>query len=785
MDHLRRNLAALLLSLCLALPAKAQEPPPPGPTPPPGQQPVDSPSVPPNPPQTLPEPTGTPAPVPPGAPTPTVPGGGPDRIEFQLKFPPEKGGGSAAGSAASLDYQRDDYAVLAGDVHIKYQDMELQAQTAEIDLDTKVVTAKGSVIIDQGPRRLTGDTAVFDLNTKTGKLTNATGHVAPDYYFTGTEVAKTGDDSYTITDGIFTSCSQKTPDWSFRLSSARVEMEEYAHVRNATIRAKKLPIFYTPYILWPVKSERTSGFLVPNFGYSDRRGASLGLAYYQTLGQSYDTTFHLDTYTQNYLGIGNELRYRPTQGTRGDFLGYVIHDPLEDKWRWKVEWNQETRDLPKGMRAVIAYQDFSDFNFFQDFERDFDRNTRRFIDSRAFLSGNWGPHLFTALLNDHQTFIGDGEDILDQRRLPEVDYSLRSTRIGHSPFYMQFVGSASYLQTEQPDSYSGKYGRLDAFPQVSLPVRSFPWLSLTVTGGGRVTYYQDSLSDAPNPNARRFTGDSLTRVLPSGTAEIVGPSFSRIFDWKLGAFGRFKHVIEPRWTYVYLGDFDQPNEVPRFDEVDNLRSTNAGRFVFANRFLGKPKSGQESAREVIYFEIARRYSFDSTQPLQSGNLNGEPLTSQAGPLESLLRFNPGDRTSVKLEADYDTLFSGLSSTALSGNVGLRRNDVLGLTWFTRFQPATGKTAANQLRLTGGFDILPTKLRLDGQINYDAQTKLLQQQIYTLNWNSQCFGVRLEWRDFRAGEGSRVRDKDFRFALSLKNVGTFLDLTSRSSTRQEP
>jgi len=62
--------------------------------------------------------------------------------------------------------------------------------------------------------------------------------------------------------------------------------------------------------------------------------------------------------------------------------------------------------------------------------------------------------------------------------------------------------------------------------------------------------------------------------------------------------------------------------------------------------------------------------------------------------------------------------------------------------------------------------------------------LLQQQRYILNWTSQCYGIRLELRDFRAGEGTRVRDKDFRFSLSLKNVGTFLDLTSRSSS-QEP
>src|SRR5687767_4696682 len=123
---------------------------------------------------------------------------------------------------------------------------------------------------------MAGDTLEFDLDTKTGMLTNATAHVAPDYYFSGTELAKVGPDSYTVKNGIFTSCNQKVPDWSFRLSEARVEVEGYAHVRNASMRAKKLPIFYTPYILWPVKSDRTSGLLIPNLVYSDRRGASIG-----------------------------------------------------------------------------------------------------------------------------------------------------------------------------------------------------------------------------------------------------------------------------------------------------------------------------------------------------------------------------------------------------------------------------------------------------------------------------------------------------------------------------
>src|SRR6185436_18414129 len=329
----------------------------------------------------------------------------PDAITFDLKFPADQGGGSASGSALDLEYKRDDYAVLTGKVRIHYQDVDLQADRAEIDLDTKIVTATGNVILDQGPRRLTGATAEFDLDTKTGTLSEATAQVSPDYYFTGDQIAKISDNEYTVTDGVFTSCSQKVPDWSFRLGTARVEVEAYAHIHNASMRAKKLPVFYTPYILWPVKRDRSSGFLIPNIGYSDRRGAEIGLAYYQTLGRSYDTTFYVDLFSENYLGIGNEFRYRPTEGTRGSLIAYTIRDPLantfgQDEWRWKIEGAHVTNDLPFGMRGVVNFQEFSDFNFFRDFERDFDRNSLRFLDSRAFVTGNWGPHLLNFLLND-------------------------------------------------------------------------------------------------------------------------------------------------------------------------------------------------------------------------------------------------------------------------------------------------------------------------------------------------------------------------------------------------
>ncbi|HWM92395.1 MAG TPA: LPS assembly protein LptD [Thermoanaerobaculia bacterium] len=812
-----RILTHLLLALCLALPFPVQAPaqtPDPPPTPPTSPQtpPADTtpqvegtvpeeqelppstqdqvPTTQDQPPATTQPPAATQAPsdpstaVPPN-PSPAIPVPAPapvaDVIEFNLKFPEDEGGGSASGSAANLEYQRDNYAVLTGDVKIKYQDVDVQADRAELDLLTKIVTAEGNVIVDQGPRRMAGDTLEYDLDTKTGTLTNATAHVSPDYYFSGTELAKISENEYTVKNGIFTSCNQETPDWSFRLSEARVEVDGYAHVRNASMRAKKLPIFYTPYILWPVKSDRSSGLLIPNIGYSDRRGASVGLAYFQTLGRSYDTTFHLDLYTEQFMGVGNELRYAPTEGTKGEMLAYAIRDPediVDESWRWKVEWNHETTDLPAGMRGVVNFMDFSDFNFFRDFERDFDRNTLRFIDSRAFVTGNWGPHLLNILANSRETFVGAGVDDIrvEQRKLPEVEYRLRSTRLFGMPLYAQFQGSASFLDTVRPTSYSGSYGRVDAFPQLTLPIRSVPWLNLSVTGGERITWYGDSLNAAGN----EFDGEALTRMIPFGNAQIVGPSFSRIFEGGFG-FDRLKHVIEPRWAYTYLGEIDDLQEVPLFDEVDALRSTNQGRVSLTNRILAKPEADGD-AREVFLFELARRFSFDDTQPLQTSQ-NGL-IQSTEGPIEALARLNPTAGTSIKFEASYDTLFSDIASTELSGEVALGKGNLLGVTWFTRFQPELQTTVRNQLRVGGSLGLLKN-LRVEGEVNYDLEQQLLQLQRYIFHFTQQCYGLRLEWRDFRAGVGARTRDKDFRFSLTLKNVGTFLDLTSRSSSAVEP
>lgn len=743
--------AALALALLLAapLPAAAQDE---------AQEPPLPPSA-----------EGAPAAANDEAEPPPPPRSGAEPVRFELPMPADQGGGTVVGSAGDLEFERDQYVVLSGGVEARYQDVEIEADRIAVDLETGILTAEGDVIVDQGPRRLSGATLTWDLDEKTGTLTDATGHVAPDYYFSGQQVAKIDEDVYTVTDGVFTSCiGDETPDWSFRLGRATVRVEGYAKVHNAAMRIKKMPVLYSPYVLWPVKTERASGLLIPNVGYSQRRGTYLGMAYYHVLGRSYDTTLFLDGYSEGYVGVGNELRYRPTEGTAGIFSGYAIDDQETGEWRWKVELDHESNDLPFGLRGVASIRETSDFDFFRDWERDFDRAARRFEQSRAFVSGSWGAHLLNIEVSDLETFYAGQPNAID-RRLPEIDYTLRSTQLGGTPLALQVESSAGYLSVDRTPTYQAQYGRFHVIPELSLPINAVPWLSLDLFVGHRFTWYGDSLTDS----GLAFTGESLTRSAPFAGAGLIGPSLARLYTPAGGPFAKLLHVIEPRMNYQWRDRFEDQQFVPRFDTIDGFDSGNVGTISLINRLKAKPRTeeGEGDARDIATFEITRRYSFDEDEPLE-GAVDDE--NSQFGPYLVSLRVAPSRVFFLEGGATYSGLFDQLTSTSLSTDLRLDRVN-LGLRWNTNRVARTGETLSDQYRFASGFDIVPDRLRLQAWVDYDAERSALQEQRYFLDYSSQCYSLHLEYRDYRPGD---LRERDYRLSFTLKNVGSFLDLTGR-------
>ena len=727
-----------------------------------------------------------------------------EKSRFQVRFRvPEKGDEVHLSTKNPVEFIKDESWEGSGDVFIEYQDVKVTADRARYVFPTDVATLEGHVVIDQGPTRMTGDRAVFKVKAKTGRLENATADLAPTYHIVANSIEKIGEATYHIEKGVFTACDLPRPAWSFSLSEAVVTLDDYARMKDVAFRAfrSEVPLLYTPYLIWPTKEDRATGFLVPGVGGNGRRGAYVGLTYYWVTGRPTDMTTTLDLYSRGTVGLGEEFRWTPTPESAGLFQGYAIHDTqatvcvpaaqepsggdgpctLPDgslgafsrrtKNRWKVRLDHVSDDLPGGARGVVTIRDYSDQEYLQDLEGSFALNSARQVLSRAFVTKNFGDDSVNLRFERSETFFGT--DVI-QERFPSLEYFRRTSRIGSSPFFLAAEGSLSELYINRGSNLPrGSYARADLHPTISLPWKRIPWLSITAKAGGRWTGYSNSVDNTQT----RFVGSSFTREYGEAGVSIVGPSLSRIFDGHLFEFGKFKHVIEPRLDYQYVSDVSDPARIPAYDEIDLQLGQNQVRYALVNRLLARPADPKlGAAREIASLEFSQTRAFRLPQTVLLPGQIFQTLVTKVGPVTTNLRLTPGPFFQFDGRVDYDTGVSQVTASSVTAALVWKTNFVNATYFAARPVLATSLPAgspspnSDQFRLATGVD-LSKSLRVDTQLNYDARQKLLLEDRSLLTYKGSCYTVFLELRQLRLPPTTR---KDVRLVFNLKDIGTLLD-----------
>ncbi|MGH9441714.1 MAG: LPS-assembly protein LptD [Thermoanaerobaculia bacterium] len=753
-----------------------------------------------------------------------------EKSHFEIKMKPVKAGGPVKIKALKENcHEGLNVCVAEGEVVVEYQDVRIQADKLTYDRRTNLAEAEGHVVIDQGATRMAGSSATFDLNAKTGTLHEAEADLEPTFHVIARTISKVGEDTYEIEDGIFTACAVPNPSWSFAMKKARITLDEYARMKNVSFRAGPVPLLFTPYLLWPTKEGRVSGFLVPGLGFNSTRGAFLGLTYYWVTGRSTDLTSELDLYSKGVVGLGEEFRWAPSSESAGVFQGFVLRDnqaevcvpgssadftkfcnlpsggsgvlvtSAQAQTRWKIRLDHSSSDLPWDIRGVLSIRDYSDPNYLQDFERSYALNSARQIVSTGFLTKNLGDDSLNLRLERSETFFSS--DVLLERT-PSLEFSHRTARIGETPLYAALDASFSRLFVNRgPNAPHGGYDRADFHPILSLPLKNIPWLSLTARLGGRVTEYTDSVTPLTG-TGQSFAGRSLLRAYSEASASLVGPSFSRIYDFSLGPFARWKHILEPRVDYNYVADVRfSPNRdcsgtaagsecpqntlanVPLFDEVDSIFGQNSVTYRLVNRLLAK--AGGENApaaQEVATLDVSQTYNFRYPQTAVSP---GQTITlpPRSGPIQGVLRIAPAPAFHLDAQVAYDTTVSRATSFSFAAGANWK-NEYANLTWTASRPTLTTPPGppppagypvispnSDFLRASVGINLFTPKLRLDTLLNYDAQLKQVTEDRSLLTFNGSCYTILLEVRNLRVP----VSRHDYRLVINLKNIGTLLDL----------
>jgi LPS-assembly protein len=653
-------------------------------------------------------------------------------------------------------------------VTIEYQDLKLTAHSVHGSLKKKTVVAEGDVTLEQGASSMRGVRLELDLVEKTGVLTDGRMDLEGGLHLKGATLAKVGPRTFSLTDGVVTSCEGDDPAWKFKVTSGSVTLEEFTRLRNVTFLMGGVPLLWTPYLIWPALRDRASGFLIPGLGYNSTRGGYLGMSYYWAISRSADATFSGDFYTKEYYGLGAEVRARPSEGTRFAGMYYIIKDPTVDRWRWQTIGALVSDDLGPKLRGVVTWLELSDPNFFQDFNRNFNLSSTRSLKSEGFVT--WSPDPFALNFRvSREEALGYGSGSVVSERLPVLEASLRPTPFFGQAVFVEASAQGGVLRMDRGAGLpSGTYDRFDLFPKVNVPLSLFPWLSLEGTAGVRLTTYGKSLS----PDGTSLEDIRYNREALSTTASLTGPAFSRLFEGTLGPFTKFKHVIEPRVTWGTLTGRDDFASTPLFDEIDSLVPTNVIRYSLLQHLLAKGNEG--GSREIASFEVARQYFVKL--PGEGTAAGPAPDAQRSSPWDFILRVNATTALNLDVRTTWDSHAGQVTAASVTAALtGAER--ALALSLFDSHPvviPAQLDPGASaQLRVSGGMPILPRRLRFDVEANYDLTKGRMIESRSLLTVQAACFKILAEYRDLRTGE---VPSRDFRVALTLKNVGSFLDFT---------
>ena len=117
-------------------------------------------------------------------------------------------------------------------------------------------------------------------------------------------------------------------------STATVELDEYALLKNTVLKVKGVPMFYLPAMYYPIQSDdRATGFLLPTYGSSIVRGPSISNAFFWAINRSQDATVYHDWFTKRGQGVGAQAtptgaRAAPTEISRATIgAGHSHADP--------------------------------------------------------------------------------------------------------------------------------------------------------------------------------------------------------------------------------------------------------------------------------------------------------------------------------------------------------------------------------------------------------------------------------------------------------------------------
>lgn len=596
-------------------------------------------------------------------------------------------------------------AIAEDNVQIHYADYSIYCDYAEYNPDTRDVLLVGNIRLYTPKEVLTGQRALFNLETKQMRALEFSGSHYPGFFHAFSLRAPSMRE-FRVRDAIFTTDDSSQPDFHVKSKTVRIYPDSRVVFVNSTVYVGQTPIFWFPYIF--ANTNNTGFEFLP--GYDSRWGAYLLTAYSFPIGPNITGKVHSDFRSEfgPALGFDAAMKYGKNDRSYGEFKSYYVFEskdvtsvsapgePAETRTtdRYRVTFKQRlfvTDDIY--LTADINL--LSDVDFLEDFypgEFRVDPQPDNYVSATK-----WNEFYTLTLIGRWQ--VNDFQDTTE--RLPELVFDFKQHRIFGLPFYYdgetgignfrrRFSNDPSFGETEYPDYQSVRF---DTFHQLTFPNQFFGWLNVIPRAGIRATYYSQSGSfidnmdlqevdpvtgeiqtiqgpNQPNPlNAptdELNTGGGVFRPVVNFGFEVstkLSKAYEQVQIRSLGLDG-LRHVMQPYINYSYVYNFGPgPDEILQFDRVvpttqllpidfpqftgiDTIDTWNIMRFGVRNRL--QTRRNQET------------YTWLTLDSFMDVNFENPYSNTDVSNIFNILRFRPVPWFSLDVESQLPLVAGGFT-----------------------------------------------------------------------------------------------------------------------------
>jgi LPS-assembly protein len=463
------------------------------------------------------------------------------------------------------------HAVLNGRVKVRQDARSVTSDSVTYDEKTGRVAVKGSVDFEDPKLRVRSvagsydidGTATFDQANFQLMDRNGRGYAK--------DVDLLTDGKVQLTQVRYTTCPVGNQDWMLQASSIDLDTklkDGVAH--HVTMRFKDVPIFYTPYISFPLGDERKSGLLFPSFGHSGSNGYELEVPYYFNLAPNYDLTVTPGLLSARGVQVAEQFRYL-TAMSHGQIDGTFLPSDSQTHSNRSYFRVTDITDFKRGMRFDADIASVSDHNYFEDFAVGSDQTSVTFLERRADVLYYDDAWRVRGELQNFQTIdISVPEVQRPYSRVPRIQANALWPVPG-TQFELALDSEAvNFLRDMGPTGV-----RFNAAPEIRWSTRGQGYFFEPAVGYDFTQYdLKNAAIGAPS---------TPTRALPYARLD-AGLAFER----ESGSRGQRTQTLEPRVVYSYV-PYRNQDELPIFDT--GLPDLNLTELFRTNRYVGQDRIG--------------------------------------------------------------------------------------------------------------------------------------------------------------------------------------------------